>query len=243
MLNEIINNLKAFFRKQQFAPSFWGIFLNPFYFARKGLWENIRVLSQYIQGRILDIGCGSKPYKNLFSYTKYCGLEIYSSQKVGNKNVDVFYDGIQLPFNNNAFDSIIISQVFEHVFNPNELLNEVPRVLKPGGYLLMTVPFIWDEHEQPNDFGRYTSFGIKSLLQKHGFEIVLFKKSVNDIRVIFQMINVFLYKLIPSKNKYLNIICVVILTSPFNLIGEILAKITPKNDDLYLDNIILAQRL
>jgi SAM-dependent methyltransferase len=66
--------------------------------------------------------------------------------------------------------------VLEHVFNPDDFLNEVNRVLKPSGKLLLTVPFVWDEHEQPYDYARYSSFGLRSLLEKHGFSIVKHEK-------------------------------------------------------------------
>ena len=105
----------------------------------------------------------------------------------------------------------------------------------------MTVPFIWDEHEQPFDFARYSSFGIKYLLEQHGFQIVSLQKSINDIRVIFQLINAFLYKKILTKNPYFNLLLTIIFMSPFNILGEILSLITPKNNDLYLDNIVLAR--
>jgi len=64
----MLKPLKKFYNDQQLHPTFWGIFLNPFYFARKGLWQGIKQLSQKVGGRILDIGCGQKPYKNLFNY-------------------------------------------------------------------------------------------------------------------------------------------------------------------------------
>mgnify|MGYP001579751803 FL=1 len=136
-----------------------------------------------------------------------------------------------------------MSQVFEHAFNPNEILSEISRVSRPNGLLLMTVPFVWDEHEQPFDFARYSSFGIKHLLEHHGFQIISLEKSINDIRTIFQLINAFLYKKILTRNPYLNLLLTIIFMSPFNILGEIFSLITPKNNDLYLDNIVLARNI
>jgi len=107
----------------------------------------------------------------------------------------------------------------------------------------MTVPFVWDEHGQPFDYARYSSFGIKAILLKHNFEIVEQKKSINDIRVIFQLLNCYIYKKTVTKNHYLNFIIMLVLICPFNILGELLSKILPENDELYLDNIIVAKKI
>lgn len=160
----------------------------------------------------------------------------------GNKNADYYYDGKQFPFHEGEFDSVLSSQVLEHVFNPEVFLSEANRVLKTDGILLLTVPFVWDEHEQPHDYARYSSFGLRYLLEQNGFVILDYRKSMNDIRVIFQMMNAFTYKKTITGNFYLNTIIILLLVAPFNILGEILAWILPKNNDLFLDNIVLAQK-
>lgn len=235
--------LRLYIRKQQFQPGFVGLFVNPFYFARKGLYGNIAALAKNITGKTLDVGCGQKPYKDLFNSSEYIGLEIDSEENRKSKNADFFYDGTRFPFLDAEYDSMVLNEVFEHVFNPDEFLCEVSRVIKPGGLLLLTVPFVWDEHEQPYDYARYSSFGIKYLLEKHGFLIVEQRKSINDIRVIFQMLNVFIYKKTVGNNGYFNLFIMLTLMAPFNIIGALLAKLFPNNNDLYLDNIVLAKKV
>lgn len=239
----MLNLLKKYFARQQFQPDISGIFVNPFYFARKGLYENISAFANKITGKTLDIGCGQKPYESLFSSSQYVGLEIDTPENRQNKKADFFYDGADFPFQDDEFDSVVANEVFEHVFNPNEFLNEIRRVLRTDGILLMTVPFCWDEHEQPNDFARYSSFGLKAILQDHGFEVVEQRKSINDIRVVFQMVNAYIYKKTVAKSVYINLLVTLFLMSPFNLMGELLSKVLPKNDDLYLDNIVLARKV
>ena len=216
------------------------MFVNPFYFARRGLVRHIIALASNVYGKVLDVGCGQKPYKNLFSVVEYIGLELDTKENRQEKKADIFYDGRIFPFTDNEFDSVITNQVLEHVFNPDNFLREINRVLKPKGKLFITVPFIWDEHEQPLDYFRYSSFGIKLILEKNGFEILEQKKSVNDLRVIFQLLNGYIYKKIVTKNIYLNLLITMILIAPINLIGELLGRIFPINNALYLDNIILA---
>lgn len=237
------NLLKEYLYKQQFQPCFLGLFVNPFYFARKGLFENISDMARYINGKTLDVGCGQKPYEKLFKSAQYIGLEIDTIENRKNKKADYFYDGTIFPFHNEEFDSVVLNQVFEHVFNPDIFLREANRVLKNDGMLLMTVPFVWDEHEHPYDYARYSSFGIKSILERYGFYIVECKKSINDIRVIFQLMNNYIYKKTVTRKVYLNLLTTFILMSPINILGELLSKILPKNDDLYLDNIVLAEKV
>ncbi|TWU53025.1 putative S-adenosylmethionine-dependent methyltransferase [Candidatus Brocadiaceae bacterium B188] len=234
--------MRSIFQKEQFSPGFLGLLVNPFYFARKGLYENISILSNYIKGDTLDVGCGQKPYEKLFNSSRYIGLELDTIENRKNKRADYFYDGTTFPFQDSEFDSVIANEVFEHVFSPSDFLSEIYRVLKPGGILLITVPFVWDEHEQPHDFARYTSFGLQHLLEKSGFEIIEHRKSVSDIRVVFQLLNGYIYKKTVTKNGYINMFIAFFLMSPFNIMGELLSKVLPKNEDLYLDNVMLLKK-
>ena len=172
---------------------------------------------------------------------EYVGLEIETTLNRELKKADYFYDGKKFPFGNAEFDSIVTNQVLEHVFNPDEFLSEINRVLKMNGKLLLTVPFVWDEHEQPYDYARYSSFGLKSLLEKHGFEIISHQKSVNDFGVIIQLLNAYFYK-ITCKIPLLRKVTTLTLCALINVIGIITALLLPKNEDLYLDNVILAKK-
>jgi SAM-dependent methyltransferase len=229
--------------KEQFQPGILGLFVNPFYFARKGLYTHIKDLSSYIHGIVLDIGCGQKPYEDLFLVSRYIGLEIQNQKENRHTKADYFYDGYTFPFKDSEFNSILTNQVFEHVFNPSDFLGEINRVLELDGTLLITVPFIWDEHEQPNDFARYSSFGLKFLLEKAGFEILEHRKSVCDVRVVFQLIAAYIHKIAFSNIFYINIFLSILLISPINILGEIFNILLPQNLDLYLDNIIVARKV
>lgn len=241
-MNGIKALLKNAYYNASFFPGVLGLFINPFYFARKGLAKHVADLAVNITGKTLDVGCGSKPYAHLYQSNEYVGLEIDTHQNRIKKNADYFYDGSKFPFDDASFDSLVANEVFEHVFNPDQFLSEVTRVLKSKGNVLMTMPFVWDEHEQPYDFARYSSFDIKSLLEKHGFEIVEQRKSTDDIRVIFQLLNTYIYKKTATKKAWLNVLITLLLMAPFNVIGELLSLITPRNPDLYLDNIVLARK-
>lgn len=239
----MISKLKNIYQKEQFTPSFIGLLINPFYFARKGLHEHVSQLILNLHGKLLDIGCGTKPYESLCKVDEYIGLEIDDGGNRNNKHADVFYDGKTIPFDDKTFDSLLSNQVFEHVFNPNEFLKEVNRVTKMGGVFLMSVPFVWDEHEQPYDYARYSSFGLNHILKENGFEVIEHRKSNNGIEVIFQLINDYIFKITVTKSGYFNLLTTLVLMAPVNIMGVVFSKILPRNNDLYLDNIVLAKKI
>jgi len=239
----IIEFTKKFYYRASFFPGVVGLFINPFYFSRKDLAVHMLNFGRYITGKTLDIGCGGRHYEPLCNSKKYIGIEIDSEDNRRTKKADFYYDGNILPFKDNFFDSIISNQVFEHVFNPNLFMTEAYRVLKPGGMMLLTAPFMWDEHEQPFDFARYTSFGLQSILEKNGFEIIEFRKSVDDVRAIIQMLCCYIQNIIYTNNKFLNILLIIIFISPLNVLGQFIFFLTPKNPDLYLNNIFLVKKI
>lgn len=222
-----------------FQPHFL-FFIHPFYFARRNLYKYYKLHSSKLSGNLLDIGCGSKPYKELFNHCKtYVGLEIETNKNLN--EMDFTYDGKTFPFEEGRFDSAICSEVLEHVFEPEIFLKEVNRVLKKDGKVILTLPFFWDEHEQPYDFARYTSFGLKYILEKHNFEILEHNKIGNNLSIISQMINCYLYKkLYIKKNFFLKFISSLMFVL-FNILG-IFFSFLPKNNDMYLDNLVIAKK-
>jgi hypothetical protein len=116
------------------------------------------------------------------------------------------------------------------------------RVLKKGGRLLLTTPFMWEEHEQPYDFGRYSSFGLRAILERNGFEIIEHRKTLNDFRAIFQLLNCQVRKLVKFRNKKLKFIFYIVCFGILNTLGGIFYFLLPKNDSFYIDNVVLAQK-
>ncbi len=239
----MLKKYKLIYDRQSFSPGLLGIFTNPFYFARLALWNEIGKFSRSLNGRLLDVGCGTKPYRNLFNNSEYVGLDIDSPVSRLRGIADYLYDGVLFPFAADEFDSILCNQVFEHVFNPDFFLSEISRVLKPGGKIILSVPFVWDEHEQPYDYARYTIFALNSLLERNGFRLINHAKTCADSTIIFQLINAYLYKIFCNYPKAIQFFLKVTVIAFFNLLGVILSKILPKNPDLYLDNVILAEKI
>lgn len=140
----------------------------------------------YCKGKLLDLGCGNVPlyafYQNYI--TDSICVDWENSLHV-NPYLDFHADLNQpLPLESNAFDTVILSDVLEHLRKPEQLLKEIFRVLKPGGHLLVNVPFYYSIHEEPFDYFRYTEYALKSMAEDAGFEI----KKINTLGGILDVI-------------------------------------------------------
>lgn len=223
---------------------------NAFYFIRKGLYQKIKQYAPELQGRLMDFGCGSKPYQSLFTHAEeYTGVD-FESQGHSHKNesIDVIYDGKRIPFADAYFDAVFCSEVFEHIFNLEEIIPELSRVLKKGGKMLITCPFVWNEHEVPVDYARYTQFALKHMLEKNGFTIIVSDKSGDFTITIFQMWLLYCNThFIPSfpllgRLKFFRTNIPPIANTVLNIWFKFLHWILPKRKDLYLNNIVLVQK-
>ena len=163
----------------EFSPSRASYFKSHIFILRSALREGILNYADEIHGRVLDFGCGSKPYENLFRRAShYAGVDFVSSgHDHKDSKVDVFWDGANLPFGDSSFDSCVSTEVLEHVADTDLVLRELHRVLAPGGNLLVSTPFFFREHEAPHDFYRFTSYGITEVLERNGFELVSVRKT------------------------------------------------------------------
>jgi SAM-dependent methyltransferase len=138
------------------------------------LWKNIEnacdlAVSQTLSPSpvLLDIGCGNKPYADLFVNWRHIGI----NPSVEDASPDVIADAMRLPIKDSSVDIVLCTQVLEHVSHPSKLISESCRVLKPGGYLVLSAPFYWPLHEEPWDFFRFTRYGLESLVSSNGLEL------------------------------------------------------------------------
>lgn len=118
---------------------------------------------------VLDLGAGEAPYQELFSHAEYVTTDWAGSMHPGARGVDVVAPADALPLDDGAFGIVLCTQVLEHVPEPSAVLAECFRVLAPGGKLAVTVPLLWELHELPHDYYRYTAPGVSYLLDKAGF--------------------------------------------------------------------------
>lgn len=141
--------------------------------ATECLIHQLSKVTDHANGRLLDIGCSTKPYKPMLEkrVSAYFGLDVPFT--IHTKNfVDVFALGEHLPFRAGVFNTILCTEVLEHVPTPAKTLVEISRVLAPNGILIVTTPFCYRIHEAPWDYYRYTPFALKYLAEASGMELI-----------------------------------------------------------------------
>ena len=145
------------------------------YLVRSSIIQALKEFLPQCKGVFLDIGCGEMPYKPLIQQsggiTKYIGMDIENPKYQINVKPDIFWNGTHIPLADNYIDCAMATELFEHLPDINAVLKEIIRILKPGGTLFFTVPFIWPLHDMPQDEYRYTPFSIRRHLEHTGFQI------------------------------------------------------------------------
>ena len=155
-----------------------------------------KFLSEIKTETVLDVGAGDTKYKDHISCSNYISLDISG-------NEDIIADASTLPFKKNSIDMIISTQVLEHVKNPFLVVKEFSRVLKVNGILFISVPTVMYLHETPNDYFRYTKYGIEYLLNQNNIKIDKFETVCSGyivgIELLFIGIYSSIYRIIKPK--------------------------------------------
>ena len=141
-------------------------------------------LKHYIKGRTIDMGAGSAKYRSII---KGHASEYVAFDSTPGGKIDVVGDVLKMPFEDESFDTVISSQVLEHVKRPWVMVAEISRILKTDGVCLLTAPFMAPYHADPEDYFRYTQEGMKSLFQDD-FEIVECQPYGKTFMVFFEYV-------------------------------------------------------
>lgn len=242
MQQSISTRIIHWLNRNEYIVKRYSVFLNRFFIIRRWLFKNIHRFSNYIQWNVLDFWCWYKPYKEIFRKVTHYHWVDFSGTKDLYNSADAYYNWEKLQYADNYFDSLICTEVLEHVFNIDIVLSELYRVLKIWANWIITIPFAWDEHEQPHDFWRYTYFGIQAILHRHKFKILHHIKSGNYIDTLWQLFIMYYIKISFSKFNIVNLLNRFTLIPIMNVVFFTLWRILPKNYDLYLNHIIVIEK-
>jgi len=239
----LFGKIKMRLRQEAFLTTPLAMFISPVYIIRRALYRGILKIAPKIGGNVLDLGCGSKPYESLFINAKsYVGVDIeLSGHNHKDSKVDYFYDGNKLPFPDNSYDCVVSFEVLEHVFNIQDMCAEITRVLKPNGLFLATLPFVFEEHETPYDFARYTSFGITHILNSNDLQVVELAKSTTSVLTIGQLLINYIAQQVLPNGRIVGRIFQAIIIFPMTLLVLIINFILPKRYSLFCNSIVLCQ--
>jgi SAM-dependent methyltransferase len=215
-----------------FRPRWYSVFLNPYFINRFTLYRGIQTFAAHTKAdaTILDVGCGLKPYQNLFLSQSYTGIDIAGGGHADTaKVVDAFYDGLSIPFADKSFDTLICTQVLEHATDPDRLVAECARVLRSGGRAFFSMPFTYPEHEIPYDFRRFTSFEHKRLFAKYGFTNITITKTTGFCGTFAQLFIVWVFESIPFRSTILKSLLTAGIFAPIQMVGLAFDWLTRKS--------------
>lgn len=132
------------------------------------------ILRQHVKGRVLDLGCGKVP---LYEVYRYSATEVVCVDWANTLHKNDYLDrevdlSGDLPFSDREFDTIILSDVLEHIPVPERLWKEMARILSREGKIIVNVPFYYWIHEQPYDYYRYTEFALRRFVEGSGLRLI-----------------------------------------------------------------------
>jgi SAM-dependent methyltransferase len=191
-------------------------------FFKKNI-ENIE--NKKIQ-KVLDLGCGDKPFKNFFDKkVEYIGIDI---SKESRADIILDLNTQKIPFPDEFFDLVIASEIIEHIYNQDFFFKEMIRVVKKGGYIYISTPFMFPQHDPFRDYYRYTELFYKEKLPSIGINISDIEPSNTIISTCLVFYNLIIRGLsLPKFLKY-----------PFHIFNNFLSLLAEK----ILDSKILANK-
>jgi len=211
--------------KTPFHTGFWVI---------KRIGDAIVAHAHLAHGVLLDVGCGLKPYEKIFAphIEKYYGTEYSPESGFRGNRADVAGDASAMPFADASIDTILCTEVLEHVAHPEKVIEEFARILKPDGVIFTTAPFFYPIHDA-YDFFRYTDTGIAVIMKRHGIEVEKVEPLSGTGLTIAMLFNFYLFDLGFMWTKWMYPLGLVLrpvlwlLICLVNLLGWIMEKAIP----------------
>jgi SAM-dependent methyltransferase len=150
------------------------------------IYRDVRALAQRMTGDVLDVGCGSQPFRHLLSdHARYRGIDSAQAEVgFGPRFPDTtYFEGDHWPVDNQSVDYVLSTETMEHVPDSSLFLSEAHRTLRAGGQLILTVPFSARWHFIPYDYWRFTPSAFERLLSQAGFREVRVYARGNGVTV------------------------------------------------------------
>jgi SAM-dependent methyltransferase len=192
------------------------------YILRASIKDAINRMLPQFKGILIDVGCGQMPYKQILTsresrVKQYIGLD-FENNVIYKNTPDITWKAGKIPLKDNSVDCAIATEVFEHCPDPEKVMREIIRVLKPSGLLFFTVPFVWPLHNVPYDEYRYTPFSLKRHLAVAGFVDIDLKPLGGWDASLAQMIGLWARR--RPMNKLLRIFFSVMMTPIIHVLNK-----------------------
>lgn len=167
-----------------------------FYTVRTAILDSVTEAANSFNGTVLDVGCGFMPYRQIVTSNrkveKYIGMDLANSRVYEQAQPDLTWNGTQIPMEDQSVDCVMATEFLEHHSEPETVLKEIVRVMKPNGMFFATVPFIWNLHEIPHDEYRYTPYSLERHLRNAGFRVIDIKALGGWNQSLAQMLGLWL---------------------------------------------------
>jgi SAM-dependent methyltransferase len=196
-------------------------------------------ISHHISGLILDVGCAHQVVKTYLHLPhRYVGLDYYDTAVhwyVAQPHV--YADAHCLPIADNSIDTVLLLDVLEHLTHPDQCLCEIARVIKPGGTVILKVPFLYPLHDEPLDFQRWTCYGLRQLAHRYGFSIRQDIQLGRSFETVGLLTNLAISKAVLRWMRKRSVLLILAVIAPLiilsvNLLGWLLTPIDSKQDGL-----------
>lgn len=236
------NSLAKSFRQIQQADIVWtDRFLSktpfhPGYWTRKRLDDAVASHAHLAHGVLFDVGCGIKPYEKIFApyVDSYIGLEYSPESGFRGNKADFCGDAAALPLGDGSIDTILCTEVMEHVPDPEKTIAEFARILRPGGTLITTAPFVYPIHDA-YDFFRYSPEGLAAIMKRHGLSVEEIQPLSGTAVTLVAMVNMYWYDIGFMWTKWLYPIGLVLrpllwlLSFVLNVLGGLFEIVLPSH--------------
>lgn len=194
--------------------------------------QSDRFLEKYsslYNGTLVDLGCGDAPFRKYFLQYARCYIGVDWTKTLHNSKADIVSDlNTKVALDDDLADTVVGLSVLEHLYNPQQFLNEAHRVLKKEGSLILQVPWQWQVHEAPFDYFRYTPYGLKYLLSNAGFINIKIEASSGLFSTIALKLNYFSARFIIGPWLIRMVIRLILL--PFWTLNQLFAQLLDKLD-------------
>lgn len=196
------------------------------------IWRDLSGELAAVDGLVVDVGCGAQPLRPLLGPSaRYLGIDTTAARAdFGYEIPDtVYFDGNRWPVDSDSVDVVLCTETLEHVLDPPVLLAEAHRTLRPGGRLLLTVPFAARWHFVPHDYWRFTPSSLRHLLDTAGFsDIAVYARGNGFTVACYKLIALALPRLFPPtggiRARLVQLLAVV--TLPLVLVLALAARVS-----------------
>lgn len=181
------------------------------------------------KGAVLDVGCGEMPFRALLPPAcQYTGIDVPVADEFGmTQHPDIVaFDGIHIPFPDASFDCVMCTEVLEHVRDPDALIAEMFRVLRPAGSLLVTVPFSARVHHAPHDYSRFTRYRLTDMFR--AFADVTIEERGDDLAVLANKLIVICMRLLKPSPALIWRLPLLLILGPMTAVSLLIAHISLK---------------